>query len=323
MTEPTKDVSGTAARAAVPEIAVAIGVVALGVFTIVDAHRITIPLSSNAVGPRVFPYAVGVALIVAGLAVVLAVLRGEPADPEGGEDIDVERADRLADPGQGHCRPARCTSFSSTGSAGLSRVPCCSPSSRGLWGQTSGGPRPSGWSWGSSCRRCSSLDWASTLPARNLRRGEPPQWVTSAPCIDGFGDCAAADVPPLCPHRGDARHGRRRAAGHRPRDDGRAAAPADLQARADGRVHHVRRHLLRRHVRRVDDLDPVEHAGGVASIITAIEGNRMAQIRPRGGRAGHRGHRLVRGRHHRHYRPHPGGADAGQPRGHSSGRPTT
>ena len=89
MSEPTKDDSGTAARASVPEIAVAIGVVALGVFTIVDAHRITVPLSSNAVGPRVFPYAVGVALIVAGLGVVLAVLRGEPADPEGGEDIDV------------------------------------------------------------------------------------------------------------------------------------------------------------------------------------------------------------------------------------------
>ena len=89
MSEKTEDVSGTATRAAVPEIAVAIGVVALGVFTIVDAHRITVPLSSNAVGPRVFPYAVGVALIVAGLGVVLAVLRGEPADPEGGEDIDV------------------------------------------------------------------------------------------------------------------------------------------------------------------------------------------------------------------------------------------
>jgi putative tricarboxylic transport membrane protein len=89
MAEHTKDDSGTAARASVPEIAVAIGVVALGVFTIVDAHRITVPLSSNAVGPRVFPYAVGVALIVAGLGVVLAVLRGEPADPEGGEDIDV------------------------------------------------------------------------------------------------------------------------------------------------------------------------------------------------------------------------------------------
>ncbi len=83
-----EETSGTAAQSAVPEIAAALVVVALGVFTIVDAHRINIPLSSNAVGPRVFPYAVGVALMVAGIAVVIAVLRGEPADPEGGEDID-------------------------------------------------------------------------------------------------------------------------------------------------------------------------------------------------------------------------------------------
>lgn len=89
MSDSREETSGTAVRTAVPEIAVAIGVVALGVFTIVDAHSITVPLSSNAVGPRVFPYAVGVALIVAGVAVVLAVLRGEPGDPEGGEDIDV------------------------------------------------------------------------------------------------------------------------------------------------------------------------------------------------------------------------------------------
>ena len=89
MSNSDKETSGTAVRPAVPEIAVAIGVVALGLFTIVDARRITVPLSSNAVGPRVFPYAVGVALVVAGVAVVFAVLRGKPGDPEGGEDIDV------------------------------------------------------------------------------------------------------------------------------------------------------------------------------------------------------------------------------------------
>jgi putative tricarboxylic transport membrane protein len=89
MSDSHAETSGTAVRPAVPEIVVAVCVVALGVFTLFDAHRITVPLSSNAVGPRVFPYAVGVALIVAGVAVVLAVLRGEPGDPEGGEDIDV------------------------------------------------------------------------------------------------------------------------------------------------------------------------------------------------------------------------------------------
>ncbi len=86
----TDETSGAAARVAVPEVLVALGVVALGVFTIVDAHRITVPLSSNVVGPRVFPYAVGVALAVSGVAVLVAALRGRHADPEAGEDIDVD-----------------------------------------------------------------------------------------------------------------------------------------------------------------------------------------------------------------------------------------
>ena len=89
MSGPTEETSGTAARTAVPEILVAVGVVALGLFTIVDAHRITIPVSSNVVGPRVFPYAVGIALMVAGAAVIVAVLRGKGADPEAAEDVDV------------------------------------------------------------------------------------------------------------------------------------------------------------------------------------------------------------------------------------------
>lgn len=90
MPVPTDENFGTAARAAVPELLVAISVVALGVFTIVDARRITIPVSANVVGPRVFPYAVGVALMLAGAGVVLSVLRGKPADPEAGEDVDVD-----------------------------------------------------------------------------------------------------------------------------------------------------------------------------------------------------------------------------------------
>jgi putative tricarboxylic transport membrane protein len=81
--------SGTAARVAVPELLMALGVAALGVFTIVDARRITIPPSSNVVGPRVFPYAVGAALLLAGAAVAFGVLRGGHGEPEGGEDIDL------------------------------------------------------------------------------------------------------------------------------------------------------------------------------------------------------------------------------------------
>jgi putative tricarboxylic transport membrane protein len=82
--------SGAAARVAVPEVLVAAGVMALGLFTIVDAHGITVPLSSNVVGPRVFPYAVGVALAVSGAAVLVGSLRGLHAEPEAGEDIDLD-----------------------------------------------------------------------------------------------------------------------------------------------------------------------------------------------------------------------------------------
>ncbi len=43
------------------------------------------------------------------------------------------------------------------------------------------------------------------------------------------------------------------------------------------RAHHVRRHLLRRHVRRLGDLDLAQHPGESSSVITAIEGNKMAK----------------------------------------------
>lgn len=79
-----------AAPVAVPELLVALFVAGLGVFTVVDAHRINIPVSSNVVGPRVFPYAVGAALVLAGAAIVLGLLRGRGASPEGGEDVDLE-----------------------------------------------------------------------------------------------------------------------------------------------------------------------------------------------------------------------------------------
>lgn len=78
------------AHVAVPDAVVALALVALGVFTIVDSRRITVPLSANVVGPRVFPYAVGVALALAGVAVLAGALRGQRAEPEAGEDVDTD-----------------------------------------------------------------------------------------------------------------------------------------------------------------------------------------------------------------------------------------
>lgn len=85
---PASSGAGTATRVAVPDLVVAAMVVALGLFAIVDARRIDVPLSSNVVGPRVFPYAVGTVLVLAGATVLVGALRGRRADPEAGEDVD-------------------------------------------------------------------------------------------------------------------------------------------------------------------------------------------------------------------------------------------
>ncbi len=89
MSEPVATQSGTA-RVAVPDLVVAAGVILLGAATLFGATRITIPLSSNVVGPRVFPYAVGVALLLSGAFVLVDALRGRLGAPEEGEDVDAD-----------------------------------------------------------------------------------------------------------------------------------------------------------------------------------------------------------------------------------------
>ena len=82
------DNTAGAARIAVPDVVVAAGVILLGAATLFGATTITVPLSSNVVGPRVFPYAVGVALLLAGAFVLVDALRGRLGAPEEGEDVD-------------------------------------------------------------------------------------------------------------------------------------------------------------------------------------------------------------------------------------------
>jgi putative tricarboxylic transport membrane protein len=69
-----------------------LGLVALlavmGLVLLIDARRITIPGSANTVGPRFFPYAIGVVLIVIVIALTIAILRGDRAGAEEGEDVD-------------------------------------------------------------------------------------------------------------------------------------------------------------------------------------------------------------------------------------------
>lgn len=78
----------------VGELAFAGGVAALGLFALVRAGSINEPISAGSMGPRVLPYMVGVALVLSGLAVVAAVLRGRHGEAEQGEDVaDDEHAD--------------------------------------------------------------------------------------------------------------------------------------------------------------------------------------------------------------------------------------
>lgn len=62
-------------------------VAAVGVFTLVDATTIA-ARDDNVVGPRAFPYAVGILLVVTGIAAIIATARGKLGQAEDAEDVD-------------------------------------------------------------------------------------------------------------------------------------------------------------------------------------------------------------------------------------------
>lgn len=78
-----------AGRRPVGEYAFAAVCAVLGVYAIVGAGFIRVPPGSASVlGPRVFPYAVGVLLVAASVAVIVQVARGHRGVPDDGEDVD-------------------------------------------------------------------------------------------------------------------------------------------------------------------------------------------------------------------------------------------
>lgn len=70
------------------EAAITVGLFAVGVFTLVETTSITVPGSANVLGPRAFPYAVGVLLVGASVALAVSLLRGQHGHAEEGEDVD-------------------------------------------------------------------------------------------------------------------------------------------------------------------------------------------------------------------------------------------
>lgn len=60
----------------------------VGAFTVYDASTLGVGFG-DPVGPRLFPYVVGTALLVLAVALAVATARGSVAEPEGGEDVDL------------------------------------------------------------------------------------------------------------------------------------------------------------------------------------------------------------------------------------------
>lgn len=72
----------------VGELVVALGALALGLYTVVGAFGIAVPSSASVMGPRAFPVAVGLLLVAAAGAVLVGLGRGRRGEAEGGEDLD-------------------------------------------------------------------------------------------------------------------------------------------------------------------------------------------------------------------------------------------
>jgi putative tricarboxylic transport membrane protein len=63
---------------------------ALGIYLILDAATIAVPDSTNAIGPRFFPYLVGGLVVATALALGLRVFRGDRVAGDESEDVDLE-----------------------------------------------------------------------------------------------------------------------------------------------------------------------------------------------------------------------------------------
>lgn len=78
---PTRDLS---------QLGLAAALVVVGAYTVYDATTLRVGFG-DPVGPRVFPYVIGSVTIVLGVLLVVATLRGDVPEAEGGEDIDLRQ----------------------------------------------------------------------------------------------------------------------------------------------------------------------------------------------------------------------------------------
>src|SRR5690606_3606651 len=321
------DVELGASRRRVPwgDLLVALGVLALGGFFLQGALALRVLPSYARIGPRFFPILVGVALLVCGVALVAQALRGVRGVPEDAEDIDAgAQADWVPVAVIGATLALHALLVGRLGFV-LSTTLLFMGVALGFDERRVWRPAPVGLALSLAVYLAFTKLLGLMLPAGVLPlcRRSRPSWrrrgLAPAPRRSAAGGRVDRDPrgpPPRLLHRAHlaepavglpgrhAGHRRRHPARHRTGAD-RGAAPArDLQARPDRELHHVRRHLLRRHVRRLHDVDPAEHARRVRLDHHGDRGQPDGQARPRRRRARYRRDRLVRGRDHRHGAAH-------------------
>ncbi|MET0467253.1 MAG: tripartite tricarboxylate transporter TctB family protein [Aeromicrobium sp.] len=72
-----------------PQYGMAAFVVVVGIIVLVDATGLDPGFADQPVQPYAFSYAIGTALVVLGVLLAIATWRGDVAEPEEGEDIDL------------------------------------------------------------------------------------------------------------------------------------------------------------------------------------------------------------------------------------------
>ncbi|CAM3770896.1 tripartite tricarboxylate transporter TctB family protein [Nocardioides zeicaulis] len=73
-----------------PQLGLAGALVVIGAYTFYDATTLQIGFG-DPVGPRVFPYVIGAVTVVLGVLLAIATMRGDVAEGEGGEDVDLRQ----------------------------------------------------------------------------------------------------------------------------------------------------------------------------------------------------------------------------------------
>jgi putative tricarboxylic transport membrane protein len=63
----------------------------VGIYTIIDARGLNIGFG-DPIGPRVFPYLIGAAMVILAVLLAVATARGDVGEGEGGEDVDLTTA---------------------------------------------------------------------------------------------------------------------------------------------------------------------------------------------------------------------------------------